>query len=66
MIVVFEPATQRRLDVIEAEEGVPQVDLVRQAVDLWSLLTLDERRAVGFAAIRTVMRRLRESRAKDD
>jgi hypothetical protein len=57
MLVVFSPKVQNRLAEIEAIEGVPAVELVHQAVEVFSHLDGDERRALGFFAMQIVVRR---------
>ncbi len=59
MIVILDRATTNRLERIEAEEGMPRQELVRQAAEIWSQLTADERRILGLVAIRLVVSRLK-------
>lgn len=62
MVVAFPPEVLRRLDAIEAAEGVPGLEIVHQAVDVWSQLTSDERRIVGIAAMQLIVERLKTGR----
>ncbi|WAJ28432.1 hypothetical protein [Antarcticirhabdus aurantiaca] len=62
MIVILDRAATDRLERIEAEEGIPKEELVRQAVEVWSRLTPEERRILGLAAMQLVAARLRGSR----
>lgn len=62
MVVAFPPEVLRRLESIEATEGVPPTEIVHQAVDVWSQLTADERRVVGIAAMQLIVERLKSGR----
>ena len=60
MIVSFPPAVRDRLARIENVEGVPAVEIVHQAVDVWSRLDVDGRRVLGIAALQLVVERIKE------
>lgn len=58
MILALEPRTRARLDLVEAEEGVPAVEVAHQGVEAWSHLRgEDERRAATWAVMNIVARR---------
>ncbi len=57
MVLTFSRDVAARLRAIEDEEGVPDVELVHQAVAVWSVLTADERRILGLAAMQLVVAR---------
>lgn len=63
MLVVLHPEVLRRLSDIEAAEGIPAVDIVHQAVDVWSRLDADGRRIIGIAAMQLVVGQIRGGRA---
>ena len=47
MMIVFSPRVRQRLVEIEWEEGIPAVEVVHQAVEMWTILGPDDRRALG-------------------
>lgn len=59
MMISFEKRIQDRLDQIEAREGIPPVEFVHQAVEVWSLADADMRRALGLAVMRWVIQEVR-------
>ncbi|WP_185982608.1 hypothetical protein [Aureimonas mangrovi] len=59
MILTFKPDVRRRLVEIEAAEGIPQTELVHQAVELWTMLDRDGRRAIGLAAMSMALKQIR-------
>ena len=59
MIITFEKRIQDRLDQIERDEGIPPVEFVHQAVEVWSLADADMRRALGLAVMRWVLEKVR-------
>jgi hypothetical protein len=61
-MVLFDDATNRRLAEIEAEEGMPAAEFIREAVGVWSYMTADERRAMGIEIMRVVIEREMGSR----
>ena len=61
MILSLSPEVRARLDRIEREEGVPAAELCHQAIDTWSLLDADDRRAVGMAIMRLLLQKIRRS-----
>lgn len=63
MVIAFPTRIRQRLEEIEALEGMPQLDLVHQAVEVWCHLTADERRILGLAAISLVVERHRKGGA---
>lgn len=54
-MVLFDDATNRRLAAIEAEEGMPASEFVREAVGVWSYMSADERRAMGMNVMKIVL-----------
>lgn len=59
MILALPHDVRERLDRIEAEEGVPPVELAHQAIAVWSQLTGPERHRAGFVLMQIVMERAR-------
>ncbi|MEC5289959.1 hypothetical protein VSX64_09865 [Aurantimonas sp. C2-6-R+9] len=59
MIISFEKRIQDRLDQIERDEGIPPVEFVHQAVEVWSLADADMRRALGVCVMRWVLEKVR-------
>ncbi|GGD38356.1 hypothetical protein [Aureimonas glaciei] len=59
----FDAATNARITRIEAEEGKPAAEFIREAVGVWSYMTADERRAMGIEVMRVVVNREMGSRA---
>ena len=59
MIIIFDKHVQKRLDDIEAAEGIPPVDFVRQAVDAWSLIGPEDRRAVAISIMQIALSNVR-------
>lgn len=57
MIVALPHDVRERLDRIEAEEGVPPIEIAYQAISVFSQLTGPERHALGMTAISIVMER---------
>ncbi|WP_062112326.1 hypothetical protein [Aureimonas sp. AU40] len=64
MVVAFPADVRERLARIEAVEGVPALDLIHQAVAVWSQLDAGERRRLGQVAIGIVMERARKGGAR--
>lgn len=57
-MVFFDKATNARLAAIEAGEGMPRDELVRQAVSVWSYLTAGERQVLGIHAMKMIHREM--------
>ncbi len=57
MILALPHDVRERLDRIEAEEGVPALEVCHQAVSVFSQLTGSERHSLGMTAIGIVMER---------
>ncbi len=62
MILALPRDVRDRLARIEAVEGIPALDLVHQAVDVWSRLDADGRRMLGVVAMQLVVDQLRGGR----
>jgi hypothetical protein len=58
MIIAFPRDVLSRLDHIERQEGTPAIEVVHQAVAVWSYMTADERRRLGQVAIGLVAQRI--------
>jgi hypothetical protein len=61
LILALRPDVIRRLHDLEASEGMPAIDIIHEALGVWSFLTMDERRRMGQVAIAMVVERLRAS-----
>ncbi|MEX6506808.1 hypothetical protein [Jiella sp. M17.18] len=61
MIIIFDRHVQKRLDEIEAAEGIPPVDFVRQAVEAWSLVGADDRRAIAISIMHIALSTVRRT-----
>lgn len=59
MVIAFPSDVRSRLDAIERNEGVPALEIVHQAVAVWSQLDGEERRRMGMVALGLVMERAR-------
>lgn len=59
MIVSFPRPVLARLTHLERSEGVPPVEVVHQAVDIYSHLDADERHRMGVFALSLVVGRHR-------
>lgn len=57
MSIVFPRDVEARLVEIEALEGMPQQELIQQAVGIWAMLRADERLCLGAAAMQLVVER---------
>ena len=57
MILALPNDVRERLDRIEAEEGVPALEVAHTAISVFSQLTGPERHALGMTAIGIVMER---------
>lgn len=64
MIVSFPSDVQSRLASIENLEGIPALEVIHQAVAVWSQLDASERRRLGQVAIGIVMERARKGGAR--
>ena len=60
MMIVFSPRVRQRLIEIEREEGVPAVEIVHQATEIWTTLGPDDRRALGLAAMSLALQSLKK------
>ncbi|MEH6718399.1 MAG: hypothetical protein V7704_05900 [Aurantimonas endophytica] len=56
MMIIFEKRVLERLERIERDEGIPPVDLVRQAVEVWSAATPEMRKSMGLSVMREMLR----------
>ncbi|GGD87984.1 hypothetical protein GCM10011390_03440 [Aureimonas endophytica] len=59
MVIALRPDVRERLDAIEREDGIPVLDQIVQAVEVWSHLTGPERHALGIIAMQLVAARAR-------
>ena len=59
MILCLPPEVRSRLDRIEREEGIPQIDFAYQAIDIWSTLDEADRRMVGLGIMRILLQKIR-------
>lgn len=57
MVIALSAAVLARLSAVEADAGIPVIDQVHQAVEVWSHLTGDERRMLGVMAMKLVIAR---------
>ncbi|WP_062236547.1 hypothetical protein [Aureimonas sp. N4] len=57
MIVALRPDVKARLEAIEVEDGMPVLDQIVQAVEVWSHLTTPERKTIGIIAMQLVVAR---------
>ena len=58
MILALPSDVRERLAEIERDEGIPAAELCHQAIAAWThLRSVEERAAVGFAILQTVMYR---------
>ena len=62
MIIAFSPRVRSRLVEIELDEGIPAVEVVHQAVEMWTMLDHDDRRALGLAAMSLALQSLKGGR----
>ncbi len=63
MVIAFPQDVAARLRSIEEMEGVPGVEVVHQAVAVWSMLDADERHRLGQCALGMLVERHRRSRS---
>ncbi|WP_294640415.1 hypothetical protein [uncultured Aureimonas sp.] len=60
MVIALRPDVRERLVEIELEDGVPVLEQVMQAVEVWSHLTTPERRTIMMLAMRIIAQRGKE------
>ena len=58
MVVTFDKLTQSRLAAIEADEGIPADEFVRQAADVWLLADQRIRRAIVLAVMSAALNKI--------
>ena len=62
MIISFSERVRSRLVEIEEAEGIPGSELVHQAVEIWTILGPNDRRALGLAAMSLALQSLKGGR----
>ena len=60
MVIVFEKRIRERLAEIERAEGIPEVEFVRQAVEVWSQADATMRQSLGLMVMRAKLQELRK------
>ncbi|GGD25927.1 hypothetical protein [Aureimonas glaciei] len=63
MVIAFPSDVLARLRHIERSEGVPVLDVVHQAVAVFSYLDVDERQRLGQVALGLVVERMKGGNA---